>query len=204
MQARAKLQGPKRVILTKFISTDTMTFYCSEIRLSIYDSIILNSIKLISKGVFHITMGHNLFVNSFTQTAKRRREYNKWCLSQYIIQSLNYFIHQEIFDARKKVFLLEFWRFWNFWWIGRVKAHWLVRDEETRWSWKADDPNYYKYHRLVSHRLEKFFVCKDRVMQLVNEKKIVLHDDKASSNKLSTTFGSHDPVQIYISKNHEE
>ncbi|KAH0636172.1 hypothetical protein KY289_036087 [Solanum tuberosum] len=29
---------------------------------------------------------------------------------------------------------------------------------------KADDPNYCKYHRLVSHPLEKYFVFKDRVM----------------------------------------
>ena len=29
---------------------------------------------------------------------------------------------------------------------------------------KADDPNYCKYHRLVSHPLEECFVIKDRVM----------------------------------------
>ncbi|KAH0686458.1 hypothetical protein KY284_017011 [Solanum tuberosum] len=59
---------------------------------------------------------------------------------------------------------------------------------------KADDPNYCKYHRLVSHPLEKCFVFKDRVMRLVNEKKIVLDDEKASSNQISITFGSLDPV----------
>ncbi|KAH0773265.1 hypothetical protein KY290_010402 [Solanum tuberosum] len=69
---------------------------------------------------------------------------------------------------------------------------------------KVDDPNYCKYHRLVSHPLEKCFVFKDRVMRLVNEKKIVLDDEKASSNQISITFGSLDPVQIYISENHEE
>ncbi|KAK4706947.1 hypothetical protein R3W88_033508 [Solanum pinnatisectum] len=47
---------------------------------------------------------------------------------------------------------------------------------------KADDPNYCKYHRLLSHPLEKCFVFKDKVMRLVNEKKIVLDDEKASSN----------------------
>ncbi|KAH0724275.1 hypothetical protein KY285_000133 [Solanum tuberosum] len=41
-------------------------------------------------------------------------------------------------------------------------------------------------------------------MRLVNEKKIVLDDEKASSNQISITFGSLDPVQIYISENHEE
>ncbi|KAH0648208.1 hypothetical protein KY285_033456 [Solanum tuberosum] len=55
----------------------------------------------------------------------------------------------------------------------------MKRPDEAR---KADDPNYCKYHRLVSHPLEKCFVFKDRVMRLVNEKKIVLDDEKASSN----------------------
>ncbi|XP_015170846.1 uncharacterized protein [Solanum tuberosum] len=69
---------------------------------------------------------------------------------------------------------------------------------------KADDPNYCKYHRLVSHHLEKCFVFKDRVMRLVREKKIVLDDEKASSNQISITFGSLDPIQIHITKKHEE
>ena len=69
---------------------------------------------------------------------------------------------------------------------------------------KTDDPNYCKYHRLVSHPLEKYFVFKDRVMRLANEKKIILDDEKASSNHTSITFGSLDPVQIYISEKHEE
>ena len=47
---------------------------------------------------------------------------------------------------------------------------------------KADDQNYCKYHRLESHPVEKCFVYKDRVMQLVKEKKIVLDNEKASSN----------------------
>ena len=69
---------------------------------------------------------------------------------------------------------------------------------------KTDDPNYCKYHRLVSHPLEKCFVFKDRVMRLANENKIILDDQKASSNHTSITFGSLDPVQIYISEKHEE
>ncbi|KAH0636367.1 hypothetical protein KY289_036282 [Solanum tuberosum] len=69
---------------------------------------------------------------------------------------------------------------------------------------KADDPNYCKYHRLVSHPLEKYFVFKDRVMRLVREKKIVLDDEKVSSNQISITFGSLDPIQIHIAKKHEE
>ena len=69
---------------------------------------------------------------------------------------------------------------------------------------KTDDPNYWKYHRLVSHHLEKCFVFKDRVMWLANENKIILDDEKASSNQISITFGSLDPIQMYISEKHEE
>ncbi|XP_049397362.1 uncharacterized protein LOC125861536 [Solanum stenotomum] len=69
---------------------------------------------------------------------------------------------------------------------------------------EADDPNYCKYHRLVSHPLEKCLVFKDRVMRLVREKKIVLEDEKASSNQISITFGSLDPVQMCIAEKHEE
>ncbi|KAH0651623.1 hypothetical protein KY285_031754 [Solanum tuberosum] len=47
---------------------------------------------------------------------------------------------------------------------------------------KADHPNYCKYHRL----------------------KIVIDDEKAGSNQISITFGSLDPIQIYISEKHEE
>ncbi|KAH0665903.1 hypothetical protein KY285_027109 [Solanum tuberosum] len=57
---------------------------------------------------------------------------------------------------------------------------------------KVDDSNYSKYHRL------------DKVMRLVREKKIVLDDEKASSNQITITFGSLDLVQIYIAEKHEE
>ena len=63
--------------------------------------------------------------------------------------------------------------------------------------------NYFKYHTLVSHPLEKCVVFKRIVMQLANENKIILDDQKSSSNQTSITFGSLDPVQIYISKKHE-
>ena len=47
---------------------------------------------------------------------------------------------------------------------------------------KVDDPNYCKYHRLMSHPCENCFVFKDRVMRLVDENKSILDDEKASSN----------------------
>ena len=41
-------------------------------------------------------------------------------------------------------------------------------------------------------------------MRLVNENKIILDDEKASSNQISITFGSLDPIQMYICEKHEE
>ena len=76
---------------------------------------------------------------------------------------------------------------------------------EMKWpdeAEKVNDPNYCKYHRLVSHPFEKYFVFKDRVMWLVREEKIVLDDEKASSNQISITFDSLDPIQICISEKH--
>ncbi|XP_070039747.1 uncharacterized protein [Nicotiana tomentosiformis] len=61
---------------------------------------------------------------------------------------------------------------------------------------KMDDPNYYKYHRLGSHPLEKCFFFKDKVMDLACEKKIVLEYEKASANHVSITFGSFSPDEF--------
>ncbi|KAA0054831.1 ty3-gypsy retrotransposon protein [Cucumis melo var. makuwa] len=37
---------------------------------------------------------------------------------------------------------------------------------------KVDDPNYYKYHQLISHPVEKCFVLKELILRLAHEKKI--------------------------------
>ena len=60
-----------------------------------------------------------------------------------------------------------------------IKLSEMKRPDEAG---KFDDPNYCKYHRLLIHPLEKCFVFKDRVMRLANENKIILDDEKASSN----------------------
>lgn len=65
---------------------------------------------------------------------------------------------------------------------------------------KTNNPNYCKYHGLLGHPLERYFVFRDKVMQLARKENIVLDDEKASSNKISITFGSLDPVQKYTSK----
>lgn len=41
-------------------------------------------------------------------------------------------------------------------------------------------------------------------MRLVNEKKIVIYDENASSNNISFKFRSLDPVQISVFENHKE
>ena len=93
----------------------------------------------------------------------------------------------EIFDELLELNLIDFLE--------------MKRHEEVG---KVDNPNYCKYHRLVSHPLEKCFIFNDRVMWLLNKKKIVLDKEKSSSNRISITSGSLDSVLIYISKNHEE
>ncbi|KAA0056396.1 retrotransposon gag protein [Cucumis melo var. makuwa] len=39
---------------------------------------------------------------------------------------------------------------------------------------KVDDPNYCKYHRVISHLIEKCFVFKELILRLAREKKIEL------------------------------
>ena len=39
---------------------------------------------------------------------------------------------------------------------------------------RANDPEYYRYHRIISHLIEKCRTFKERVMQLAKEGKITL------------------------------
>ncbi|OMO51359.1 hypothetical protein COLO4_37705 [Corchorus olitorius] len=85
----------------------------------------------------------------------------------------------------------------------------MKRPEE---SGKVDDPNYCKYHRLVSHPVEKCFVLKDKIMELHSEGLIEFEEEVASSNVASITrvipeyevltmaikFGSFDPVILPV------
>ena len=72
---------------------------------------------------------------------------------------------------------------------------------------KVDDPNYCKYHRLVSHPIEKCFILKDKIMELYKEGKIEFEEEVATSNLASISmdaqsnllsrtikFGSFDPI----------
>ena len=43
---------------------------------------------------------------------------------------------------------------------------------------KVDDPNYYKYHHIIGHPIQKFFVFKEQIMKLFKENKIDLDFDE--------------------------
>ena len=80
---------------------------------------------------------------------------------------------------------------------------------------RVNDPNYSKYHWVVSHPVEKYFVLKELILKLALDKKIELDlDDVAQTNhvaiiiqpesRLSVTgsliqFGSLEHVVIYSS-----
>ena len=87
---------------------------------------------------------------------------------------------------------------------------------------KVDDPNYCRYHRIISHPIQKCFVLKELIMKLAKERKIDLDfNDVAQSNLVTfscglpsslspntkqganTTlihFGSLEPVQVQLSQ----
>jgi hypothetical protein len=75
---------------------------------------------------------------------------------------------------------------------------------------QMDNPNYCKYHRLISHPVEKCFVLKDKIMRLHKNGDIVFDDEVATSNittmvnlgprqSLPTiSFGSFEPIELGI------
>jgi hypothetical protein len=61
---------------------------------------------------------------------------------------------------------------------------------------RTNDPKYCKYHRVVSHTVEKCFILKDLILRLAREGKIVLDLDKAvGSNHATFTFGLPSPTK---------
>ena len=83
---------------------------------------------------------------------------------------------------------------------------------------KVDDPNYCKYHRIISHPIQKCFVLKELIMKLAKKWKIDLDFDEVAESNLATfacglpscmtpttkqgantiliQFGSLEPVQV--------
>ena len=86
----------------------------------------------------------------------------------------------------------------------------MKRPEEVN---QIDDPNYYKYHRLISHPVVKCFVLKDRIMELQRKGEITFDEENASSNATTVSdlkmnaftisFGSLEPIIIEVSPYHE-
>ncbi|KAA0042067.1 retrotransposon gag protein [Cucumis melo var. makuwa] len=56
---------------------------------------------------------------------------------------------------------------------------------------KVDDPNYCKYHRVISHPVEKCFVLKELILRLAREKKVELNlEEVAQTNHAAVTIMS--------------
>ena len=65
---------------------------------------------------------------------------------------------------------------------------------------RVNDPNYFHYHRIVSHPVEKCFVLKDLIMKLAKQGIIHLDlDEVVESNHVTVTFGSFDLVPLHVS-----
>ena len=75
---------------------------------------------------------------------------------------------------------------------------------------QVENPNYCKYHRLISHPVEKCFVLKDKIMRLHKNGNIVFDDEVAASNITTMvnlgpcqslpiiSFGSFEPIEFGV------
>ena len=51
---------------------------------------------------------------------------------------------------------------------------------------KVDDPNYYKYHCIIGHPIQKCFIFKEQIMKLAKENKIDLDfNEVVRSNRVT-------------------
>ncbi|KAA0032461.1 retrotransposon gag protein [Cucumis melo var. makuwa] len=64
---------------------------------------------------------------------------------------------------------------------------------------KVDDPNYCKYHRVISHPVEKCFVLKELILKLARENKIELDiDEVAQTNHVAVNMTLSVPPSILL------
>ncbi|CAL9004722.1 unnamed protein product [Prunus brigantina] len=64
---------------------------------------------------------------------------------------------------------------------------------------RVNDPKFCKYHRIVSHPVEKCFVLKELIMNLARQGRIELDvDEIAEANVATIVFGSFDPVPLPV------
>ena len=104
----------------------------------------------------------------------------------------------------------------------KLKLIELPKCKQLKEIGKVDDPNYCKYHRIISHPIQKYFVLKELIMKLAKEKKIDLDFNDVAQSNLATfacglpicmsptikqganttliQFGSLEPVQIHLSQ----
>ncbi|KAI5337678.1 hypothetical protein L3X38_016949 [Prunus dulcis] len=75
-----------------------------------------------------------------------------------------------------------------------IKLPECKRPEEMN---RVNDPKFCKYHRIVSHPVEKCFVLKELIMNLARQGRIELDvDEIADANVATKVFGSFDPVPL--------
>ena len=64
---------------------------------------------------------------------------------------------------------------------------------------RVNDPNYYHFHQIVSHPMEKCFILKDLIMKLVNQGRIHLDlNEVVKSNHVIVIFGFLDLVSLHV------
>ncbi|KAA0026262.1 ty3-gypsy retrotransposon protein [Cucumis melo var. makuwa] len=74
---------------------------------------------------------------------------------------------------------------------GAEKLIQLPECKRPKQAGKVDDPNYCKYHRVISHPVEKCFVLKELILRLAHEKKIELDlEEVAQTNHAAITIMS--------------
>ncbi|KAH7856201.1 hypothetical protein Vadar_033865 [Vaccinium darrowii] len=88
----------------------------------------------------------------------------------------------------------------------------MKRPEEAN---KVNDPNYCKFHRLVSHPTLRCFVLKEKIVELASQGKIILEEETVAANQTVATlqdetqqletlqtmkiqFGSFDPNEVVL------
>ncbi|KAH7840428.1 hypothetical protein Vadar_016753 [Vaccinium darrowii] len=88
----------------------------------------------------------------------------------------------------------------------------MKRPEEAN---KVNDPNYCKFHRLVSHPTSRCFVLKEKIVELASQGKIILEEEIVAANQTVATLqdetqqlealstvkiqlGSLDPIEVVL------
>ena len=71
--------------------------------------------------------------------------------------------------------------------VNLIKITEIKRSSEAN---KTNDLNYCKYHHLICHPVEKYFVLKDKIMELKRKGEIACDEEKVSVNMTSIVDSS--------------